>query len=208
MPVPFENLSSFIASALRFVPDEEETLSFCLSSIQLQDREISIEEGVNLILDTLPTFNMEEVLRLRFGLTGDAQRMPQRKVALRFGKSLPWVQDQEMRTLRKIRQHPFRRGWLVKFMRYSVSSRRVYKDTTYEEILDLKALAHAVRLMNEEQNAKLPASIFSFIEYVEVPLSELARVLASGNKVVRVGSNTQSVAEQVVHTAQELRATY
>jgi hypothetical protein len=210
MSVLFENLEDFVLHALGLESTEEEIRPFCLSTIMLDDQQITLEEGVNFVLDMLTSSNMEQVLRFRFGLYAEGRKMKRSEIASELGdKTENRIRALEMRAMDRIRIHPIRKSLLAKFLRYPVINGwgREPQEISYDQILNLKALAQAARVATTGPEITLSASVFGFIEQANSPLPELVALVDSGAKVKTVGPKTRIEITNLLQTAQKLRNT-
>jgi hypothetical protein len=151
---------------------------------------------------------MEQVLRLRFGINTRGRKMTRPEIVRHLDISLPQVQNSEKQALHKIRSHTSRKTFLASFLAYPVRPvfRREVRVVTYDELLNLKALAQAARTIEKNQDKTLSAPIFGYIEQAHAPIEILAAQIASKTK----GRGAKPVIRQdlmhLLEIAQNLRS--
>ena len=194
--MPFQNFENFIMEALRLVPSQGETPPFCVLTIKEGDEDISIEQGVDLILRTLFPPRAESLLKLRFGLDEVGRRRTRPEIKSILGGSENLHQVHEQIAMWSISRHSVRRGWLARFLREEPTGIS-YEYISYQRILQLVAVYDAIRTVSEQYDYTKMNRFVGSLDRNRLETSEIIDLADSGKHLRGIGSKSMPIVQKI-----------
>jgi hypothetical protein len=200
MIVPFENLDLFILAALGLIPGPGEKAPFCVDSIEVSGTAIPLEDGVELVLQTIFPPEIVSVLRDLYGFNEKGEKLSYYGVHLKLGGGSSIPHTYESRAFRMIQSNPVRCGFLAEFLKNPPTVKVPYEDISLERILDLIALYDAICSIakREEYNSALFGRAVAFLSNAGLEAEGVIRVSTGILKIEGIGPQLLPMVQRIV----------